>query len=120
MHFGTTSWSEHGLKMALLFYLWSNQGIIMLSMYASCTIHIYDDFLITTTLKKNQHNRPLADLAHHRVGANCHFAAEPLHDKMTEQMATRLTLHSFKCEKRSLYCSTIDLDRCDIWSHTTA
>ena len=29
---------------------------------------------------EKQYNRPLADLAHHRVGANCHFAAEPLHD----------------------------------------
>ena len=44
MHFGTTSWSEHGLKMAFIlfqsFYVWSNQGVIMLLTYASRTIHI--------------------------------------------------------------------------------
>ena len=42
MHFVPTFWSVHGLKMALCcFYQWSNQGIIMLSTYASRTIHIY-------------------------------------------------------------------------------
>ena len=38
-----------------------------------------NDFLISTDIKK-QHSRPLADLAHHRVGANYRLAAELLHD----------------------------------------
>ena len=43
-------------------------------------------------------------LANHRVtvGANCHFAAEPLLDIMTAQMATRLMLRSFKRENRKV------------------
>ena len=42
VHFGSTSWSEHGLKMTLCrFYQWSNQGIIMLSKNASRSVHIY-------------------------------------------------------------------------------
>ena len=42
MHFGRASWSEHDLKMVLCrLYKWSNQGITMLSTYASRTIHVY-------------------------------------------------------------------------------
>ena len=39
----------------------------------------FDDSLIFTTSKK-QHIRPLGNMAHHHVGANCRFAAERLHD----------------------------------------
>ena len=60
-----------------------------------------DDFLIATTQKK-RHGHPLVDLAHHRVGANCRLTVEPLHDLMTAQMVTRLTLRSFKRENRKV------------------
>ena len=50
---GTTSWSEHGLKMALSgampFYLWSNQGIIMYQRMLHVQTISIDDFLITAT-----------------------------------------------------------------------
>ena len=36
------------------------------------------------------------------VGAKCRFAVVPLHDLMTAQMATRLTLRSFKHEENSV------------------
>ena len=41
MHFDTTSWNQHSLKMAQCYLQWSNQGMIILSMYVSRTIHIY-------------------------------------------------------------------------------
>ena len=66
-----------------------------------------DDFLITT-IQKKRHSRPLADLAHHRVGANCRIAAETWHD-YTAQMVTRLTLYSFKPENRKV--STIEINQ---------
>ena len=99
MHFGITSWFEHGLKIVLRrFYLWSNQGIIMLSTYASRTIHIYWWLFDYYYIEKTTYP-PSGNLVHHHVAACCPFAAEPLHDWMTAQMAMRLTLRSFKHEK---------------------
>ena len=76
------------------FYLWSNQGMIMLSTCASRTILIYWSLSDYYSIEK-QHIRPLGNLAHHHVGENCRFAAEPLHGWMTAQMATRLTYFTF-------------------------
>ena len=64
-----------------------------------------DHFVITTPLKK-RYSRPLVMLWSTwciSVGERCRrFAAEPLHDLMTAQMAARLTLRSFKHKKRKV------------------
>ena len=109
MHFGATSWSEHGFKMALCRALC--RFIYHVSMEQSrnnyvinlCFMYIYWWLSDYYNIEKQKQNRPLANLSHHRVRANCRFAAEPLHDYMSAQMTTRLTLRSLNRKKRSLY-----------------
>ena len=54
MHFGTTSWSEHGIKMALCPFIY---GAINKQLCYQRMLHVQytsiDDFLITTTYKNN-------------------------------------------------------------------
>ena len=90
------------------FYLWSNQGMIMLSTCASSTILIYWSLSDYYSIEK-QHIRPLGNIAHHHVGENCRFAAESLHGWMTTQMATRLTLRvqTHKRAKSLLFQTTL-------------
>ena len=92
--------------MLCRFYLWSNQVIIML--ISTCALrhvrtkHIYwwlSDYYFIKKEKKKKHIRPLGNLAHHHVGANCRFAAELLNDWNDCANGERLTLRSFKREK---------------------
>ena len=79
MHFGTTAWSDHGLKMALCRFIY---GAIkewlcyqrMLHAQYICIVD-YSDYYYKGQGKK-KHNRRLADLAHHPAWASCRFAAE--------------------------------------------
>ena len=71
-----------------------------------------DDFMITTTYKK-RYNRPLVmlwyiDLAHVVLGQVVASLLSLCMTKMTAQMATRLTLRSFKAKiAKSVLCKRV-------------
>ena len=89
----------------MLFYLWGNHGIIMLSTCTSRTIHICwwlcDYYSIEKTIQPPS-GHALVDLVHLVLGQDVASLLSLCMTEVTAQMAARLTLRSFKRENRKV------------------